>query len=219
MPLSADRPGCFGHATTYNSDQKICQLCNYASDCRESAQRALEHLRKIMTDSRMTDKFPIATAQLTSREKIEVTAPDDEATEAPRTEDLLVEAPPEPTPAPAPLVSVMSKKATKLHASLVKQGVDLKAEILNASKAPLQSIKGLAYLKIGIAMMRARGSYETKAFAERLIVDLGWTSGTAQSHATIVTSLLCGIGVARKSASLRGTVEMIEPFEFAREAE
>ena len=49
MSTTTRQPGCFGFATTYNADQEICQSCDFTKPCSEAAQKALQHLKAVLS--------------------------------------------------------------------------------------------------------------------------------------------------------------------------
>ena len=162
-----NKPGCFGHVTTYNPASVICADCTWAEDCKQSAlDRAV--LIKTIHDypdiesliPAHTEK-PVETGYKTKAVTGEVKR------------------------------GIMTKKARSYYETLNRKGIDLRTA-LTGKFNPIDSTP--KFLRIAFENV-IEGGYKKRDLKNQFKSELGWGEATAASHVGIATSLFSALGL------------------------
>lgn len=97
-------------------------------------------------------------------------------------------------------VAALPVKAQPEYRKILERGIPFKQE-LQSGQNPIRNSGGRpAYLEF-ICDLLLRGPVDKKSMRSAMIERFGWTYGTANSHVTIVSSLLPALGVQEENGS------------------
>lgn len=211
-------PGCFGAASVFSHDAKVCQACPAFEQCAGESFKRLETIAPMIDVTDLMKRHQ--KAQLALAAKREAERPEPEEAEPALTED---NTPPAPGPERKKPVArktrkekvefivdagsqrlmdtITNKKALALAKTIAKtHTIDSMKERLTNGENPFAS-SGPAFLRVAFAMMFA-GGFTRRTLKERLVTEMDWTDGTAASHVSIAVSLLVPLQIAIANGDL-----------------
>jgi len=208
--MNDPKPGCWGHATTYDPMDDICIGCLHKDSCETSASEKRQRLEKLLSyrseythvptlitresasetrrkAARESTVLTVLKESKVSKEKVEtgVTSEAEPEKREERVERPSIEA-----------LSGMSKKAREIYERLARKGIDLKTALQRDDALELPQ-----FLAIACQMLVADGKLDRKKLVAHYIEHLRWSYGTASSHGSIVWSLLTGLDIIGQDGS------------------
>lgn len=204
------KPGCYGAASVFAIDSKVCRACHVYEDCGNEARHTLEMIqaRVNVTDILLRHKVALATAA-------DSMAKSAEPPPAPVAQPAPVKVPIERTAKVVKVEFDVSKdshelvmrignvKARAVAISLMKAGVlrELKSDIAKGVN-PFTGMTNWQHLRLAVDRLinfKMIGRGDLKA---ALMVDLGWSDGTATSQVSQVMGILETFGIIDNDGNL-----------------
>lgn len=171
--MGYDRPGCFGHAVTFNLKSPQCQECHASEECSVSAKARLDELSQVLNVDailRMSHKQP-------------KTAP---AQEQPRFDADLSET-------ARRIIARLPENAQRTAARLIRTNLNFR-KVLLAGRNPIHEQKpvSVSVLFDLLLLGPVTGDQYLNSLRERV----GHSPSIAASEASIGISIVTGLGIA-----------------------
>lgn len=163
-----DKPGCFGHAVTYNATSSHCQNCWAADDCSKAARARLEELKPILNVD--------AVIRMSHKK-----APAEQRFDA----DL--------SPTMQKVIASLPEEAQRTAARLLRMKLNFR-KILLEGVNPIENQKPVA-VSVLFGML-LKGPVERDSYLSFLRDAVGHSPSIALSEAAIGISIVTGLGIA-----------------------
>lgn len=188
-------PACFGAATVFSHDSDVCKGCAAFQSCSEQSLKTLESIRgSINVDDLI--KRHMKAKRLTAKPSPPPSAPVErpliESVERKtRVERVTMTV----TEEEGDALATLPMKPKEACIRLIRAGLidELRAGLPEKRNAFAQ--KGPSYLRVAVDMLLS-GGFARKDFCDRLRSELGWSLGTAQSHASLAVVTLKTLKIA-----------------------
>jgi len=171
--MKFNRPGCFGYVATFNAKSKVCQACDHKAACETKAKSSIEELGKRLNVD--------AVKRLMFAEKQKAAA---------------IAAQQKPTSMREKILSRMPAHVARTAGMILDVRVNHRMQLLQG----VNSMRGRKPATISILFdLLIDGPVSRQRYIEALQGQLGYTSGTASSQASICMSAVVGIGIAKEA--------------------
>lgn len=198
----AQAPGCFGAASVFSLDSKICRNCVAYQECRRASFQTLERIRGRIDVTAILEAhvkargkaFERAATVIAKRQEEDAAikaakpkkVPKAVITDLPDDQRVLVEA-------------MANKNARALATSLCKDGLmDKILPAIRGGQNPFVGVEGFTHLRVACQMLIEEGGFTKAQLANRLVRDLGMTHGSAESARAVVLAVLNGFTVVNE---------------------
>lgn len=209
VEMADQAPGCFGAASVFSHDSKVCQSCKAFQECASRSLQRLEQIKGIINVSDLLAKHAraqkAATATRAARRSAELEAlsaptvnkPAPKAPVARKTQvaKVVFEIDEE---AQAVIAKIGNKKAAAQAVVLCKSNaIQIAREELASGRNPFND-GGPRFLAVACDELLA-GSFTKQSLKTALMERLSWSEGTAGSHVAIVCALLAAFSIIQES--------------------
>lgn len=170
-----DKPGCFGHAITFNTSSKACLECDEFGECQKVAVERIKSIESMVnTDAivKLAHKKPkksLATPELRQ-----------EFADLPATAQKLI--------------AMIPDNAKRIAAALVRSKINFRKELLGGNNP----IRGKSPVAISVLFdLLLQGPVDRNTYMLSLKERLGHSPATAASQATIGVAVTTGLGITK----------------------
>lgn len=203
---AAQAPGCFGAASVYALDSKVCKQCPAYEACGQKAHEVLVRIKgriNVQDFLKLHEKARLAAGLPKQGEAQVAPAP---------------VAQPQPVTAPVvratPVEQVKYEVSAQDRATIERMGnVKVKAvaeslarnnqlgfirQCLRAQKNPFTDARHYPNMRVAVDML-LQGGFTKASLAMRYVQELSWTEGTAASQRAAAVCMLQALGVVREA--------------------
>lgn len=209
MATEEKAPGCFGAASVFSHDSKVCRGCIAFENCGQASLATLDRIQSMMDVRDLLKRHEKAKAKYDAeREAAIIATPAEEGEGLPprREREVPVERKTRMTAvnievdeeSQTVIARIGNKKARDQAIALCKANmIDRVREALTANENPFAE-RGPGFLRVFCDLL-LRGPFTRSQYRERLKADLSWSDGSANSHCAIAQALMTTFGFAAMS--------------------
>ncbi|TSP13994.1 hypothetical protein [Cupriavidus campinensis] len=208
MVTDEKAPGCFGAASVFSHDSKVCRACLAFEGCGQASIATLERIQSMMDVRDLLKRHEKAKAKFEAEHAAAPVPPAAEGEGLPERQER--EVPVErKTRMTAVNIEVDEESQTVIARIGNKKARDqaialCKANMIDHMRAALASNenpfaeRGPGFLRVFCDLLLC-GPFTRSQYRERLKADLSWSDGSANSHCAIAQALMTTFGFAAMS--------------------
>ena len=174
--MASKQPGCFGFASTYNVGSKVCQSCDFATECGVKAKETVEILRdKVNVD---------ALIRLMQQEKTK------------KTQEKRVEAAKSVNPMIEKITANLPKHVARAATQLLSSGVNHRKSLIKGKN----TLRGKSPKSMEVLFdLVIETQHATQKQLLKRLEDAGYQTATASSLASICLSAASSVGILKQT--------------------